>query len=112
MKTIKTIIQEAKIAAFEAAKQTELDLLLRGRADCCGFAWVDIMEYQGKKIRKNSKAGKELVALGCNSYSGLKLWNPSRYPTQNMCTLEAGAKAAAQVLCENGFRAYAGSRMD
>lgn len=112
MKTIKTIIQEAKIAAFEAAKQTELGLLLRGRADCCGFAWVDITEYLGKKIRKNSKVGKELALLGCNSYSGLKLWNPSGYPTQNMCTLEAGARAAALVLSANGFSAYASSRMD
>lgn len=40
------------------------------------------------------------------------IWNPSKYPTQNVSTLEAGAQAAAAVFKRYGFTAYAGSRLD
>ncbi|MCP4493474.1 MAG: hypothetical protein GY820_40140, partial [Gammaproteobacteria bacterium] len=40
------------------------------------------------------------------------IWNPSGYPVQNIDTLEAGARAAAEVLKGSGITAYAASRLD
>jgi len=41
-----------------------------------------------------------------------QLWNPAGYPSQNVDTLEEGARAAALVFRKYGFEAYAGSRLD
>jgi hypothetical protein len=43
---------------------------------------------------------------------GLQLWNPSNFGCQNVDTLEAGARAYAEVLKRYGIQAYAGSRLD
>ena len=80
-----------------------------GDRDCCGFAWVNVWG-----VRSNSKMGKALQAAGFRKdYTGsLQLWNPSKFPTQSLNILEAGAQAAADVFRKYGFEAYAGSRMD
>lgn len=80
----------------------------------CGFAWVNIYP----KHKGNTKAGKEeratLRALGFepNYEKAFQYWNPSRMSVQNVDTLEAGARAGAEVLRKYGFEAYAGSRLD
>ncbi len=111
---IKNITAEACEAAREAADlffQTKL----QGQDQfACGFAWVNLYDAAGKKIRGNTKLGKTLKAAGIRQdYSGVhQLWNPSGHPAQNIDTKEHGAIAAARVFEKYGFKAYAGSRLD
>lgn len=108
---VTAIVNDAMLSAQEAAKRA---LALHGDRDCCGFAWTNIYDYKGTKIRANSKLGKALAAAGIRKdYSGAYcLWNPSKLGVQSMGILEAGAYAAAEVFKMHGFTAYAGSRMD
>ena len=108
---VEQIVNDAMTTAQEAAKR---ELALHGDRDCCGFAWVNIWQHNGNKIRANSKLGKALIAAGVRKdYTGSYcLWNPSKLGVQSMGILEAGAYAAAEVFKAAGFKAYAGSRMD
>lgn len=108
---VQKIVDDAMITAHEAAQRA---LAQHGDRDACGFAWVNIWDYQGTKIRANSKLGRALAAAGVRKdYQGAYcLWNPSKLGVQSMGILEAGAYAAAEVFKANGFTAYAGSRMD
>ena len=103
------IIAEAKQAAYAAADVYFHDALGGVDQYACGFAWVNIYGIKG-----NTKIGKRLALAGVRKdYTGaLQIWNPSSYPVQNVDTLEAGARAAAEVLKRYGFDAYAGSRLD
>jgi hypothetical protein len=98
-------------AAHQARTAAKAFLQKHGDRDCCGFAWVNVYG-----VRSNSKLGKALQAAGFSkSYTGgLQLWNPSKFPTQSLNILEAGAEAYAQVLRDKlGLdKVYAGSRMD
>jgi len=102
------ILNKAQAAAYAAAEQFEDKYFPNGGWGACGFAWVDI------PVKGNTKLGRMLKAAGVSKHwrSGFQLWNPSKYPTQNMDTLEAGARAAATVLQTAGITAYAGSRLD
>ena len=75
----------------------------------CGFAWVNIWGVKG-----NTKLGRAFKAAGYKkSWDGAwQIWNPSKFPCQNVDTLEAGAEAAASFLRKLGLNAYAGSRLD
>ena len=109
LEQLHNIIAEAKIQA-RIASTNYFNNKLGGRDQmACGFAWVDIFGVKG-----NTRLGKQLKTLGFKkSYTGsYQLWNPAEFPCQNIDTLEAGAEAAAQVLEQYGFRAYAGSRLD
>jgi len=109
--SIQAIVDQASEAAHEAALQ-----ILNRQGDCgaCGFAWVNIWEYQGKKIRANSTIGKALTAAGIRKdyTGGFCLWNPAKLPVQSVDVLDQGATAAAAVFKSHGFTAYAGSRLD
>lgn len=106
---VSTIVEEAKVAAFEAADKFFKDKLGGQDAYACGFAWVNIYG-----VKMNTKVGKAMKEAGLRKdYSGsVCMWNPSKYGCQNVDTLEAGAQAAADVFKKYGFRAYAGSRLD
>jgi hypothetical protein len=99
---------DAAQAARTAAKAFHAQ---HGDRDACGFAWVNVWG-----VRSNSKLGKALQAAGFRKdYTGsLQLWNPSKFPTQSISILEAGAEAYAQVLRDKlGLdKVYAGSRLD
>ena len=105
---LKAMIREAQEAAYEAADAFENTHFPNGGWGACGFAWVDI------PVKGNTKLGRMLKAAGVSKHwkSGFQLWNPSKFPTQNVDTLEAGARAAADVFKKYGFTAYAGSRLD
>ena len=105
---IKRIVDEACDAAYKAADTYENDVM-QGGWGACGFAWVNIYGIKG-----NTKIGRRMKLAGVGKdYTGaLQIWNPSKYPTQNVDTLEAGARAAADVFKRYGFTAYAGSRLD
>ena len=98
-------------AAHQARTAAKEALQKYGDRDACGFAWVNVWG-----VRSNSKLGKALQAAGFRKdYTGsLQLWNPSKFPTQSLNILEAGAEAYAQVLRDKlGLdKVYAGSRMD
>ena len=105
---LNVILERAQAAAYSAAEQFENKYFPDGGWGACGFAWVDI------PVKGNTKLGRMLKAAGVSKHwrSGFQLWNPSKFPTQNIDTLEAGARAAADVLKSAGITAYAGSRLD
>ena len=112
--TLTEVINEAQTAAYEAAAKFFNETMQNVDGGCCGFAWVNIYKFNGKKLDGRSKIGKGLKEAGVNkSYTGgFQIWNPSNFPVQNVDTLEAGARAAAEVFTKYGFEAYAGSRLD
>jgi hypothetical protein len=105
---LKRIVEEACDAAYKAADTYENDVM-QGGWGACGFAWVNIHGIKG-----NTKIGRRMkqAGIGQDWTKAFSIWNPSKYPTQNVDTLEAGARAAARVFKHYGFRAYAGSRLD
>ena len=111
---LKTIIEEAKTEAATAAQAFENKYFPDGGWGPCGFAWVDIYKHNDVPLKGNTKMGRAMKAAGVeqNWQRTFSIWNPSKYPTQNIDTLEAGARAAAQVFRKYGFTAYAGSRLD
>ena len=106
---IQQIVAEAGAAAYAAADAFEQEHFPNGGWGACGFAWVNIYGIKG-----NTKIGRrmKLAGIGKDYTGALQIWNPSKYGTQNIDTLEAGARAAAKVFERYGFRAYAGSRLD
>jgi hypothetical protein len=108
------ILNEAKAAAYKAAND-HFQIKLGGRDQyACGFAATRIYGYRGKPLRGNSKIGKALKAAGVdqNYHRVFEIWNPSKFPAQNVDVLEAGARAAARVFESHGFEAAAWSRLD
>jgi len=112
MTVTQDVIQEV---AFEAADAFQKKHFPDNGWGMCGFAWVTVYpDHKG-----NTKLGKQerrvLESMGFRKdWTGksYQLWNPSKYPTQNVDTLEAGAQAAANYLRHHGFKASAGSRLD
>lgn len=97
------IVKEAQQAAYEAADKFFKERLGGRDQYACGFAWVEVYGVKG-----NTKLGRILKELNFSQ----AMWNPAKYPVQNVDTLEAGARAAAEVLKTYGFTAYASSRLD
>ncbi len=111
---LEDIIAEAKVAAKTAAINF-LNKYMNGEDQYpCGFAWVDITKYKGKKIKGNMKIGRMLKAAGIkqNYQRRFQIWNPSGVIVQNVDMKEAGAQAATSVFLKYGFTAHAGSRLD
>lgn len=108
------IIQEAQEAAYAEAERYFNNQLGGQDQFACGFAWCNIGTYNGKKVDGRTKIGKMLAKRGISrNYAGqIQWWNPSKFPCQNVDTLEVGARAAANVLKQHGFDAYCGSRLD
>jgi hypothetical protein len=106
---VEAIVTEAKGAAYEAAMEFFYDKLGGRDQFACGFAWVNIYGIKG-----NTKLGKTLKEAGVRQdyTKAFQIWNPSGMGVQNVDTLEAGARAAAEVFKRYGFEAYAGSRLD
>lgn len=111
---LKEILAEAREQAYQAAQQWENTHYARGEWGACGFAWVELLEHGGNKLKGNTRMGRLLKQVGVeqNWERLFHIWNPSGFPTQNVDTLEAGARAAAEVFRQHGFDAVAGSRLD
>ena len=114
--TTQTLTQELiQATAFAAADKFEQQYFPDGGWGACGFAWVTVYP-QHKGNTKLGKAERAVLAqLGfTKDWTGkaYQMWNPSKYATQNVDTLEAGAQAAAGLLQQHGYTAYAGSRLD
>ena len=112
---LKTIMQEAKTAAAIAAQSFLDDWNAStggnqyGEPMYCGFAWVNIYGVKG-----NTKLGRAMKTAGyTKDYTGAyQIYNPAGYGGQSMDVKEAGARAAALVFEQYGFKAYMGSRAD
>jgi hypothetical protein len=111
---IQEALRAAGAAAYAAADAFFKDQLGGRDRYACGFAWVNIYEHNGVKLKGNTRMGRAMKAAGIRQdyTKAFSIWNPSGYPCQNVDTLEAGARAAAEVLRQYGFTAYAGSRLD
>jgi len=108
---LKDIITEAQQAAYEAAQKTSNESKFHGS---CGFAWLEIVDFEKKPIKGNTKMGRLLKSCGIeqNWDRLFYIWNPAQFPTQSMHVLEAGAEAASNVFNKYGFLTYPASRMD
>jgi hypothetical protein len=106
---LKEIVALACDAAYKTADAYEHRMFPNGGWGACGFAWVNILGIKG-----NTRIGRRMKQAGIEQdwTKAFSIWNPSKYPTQNVDTLEAGARAAAEVFKRYGFEAYAGSRLD
>lgn len=111
---INHMVLEAKEAAYEAADNYYRNRLNGRDQYACGFAWVNIWEHNGVKLKGNTKLGKMLKAAGVRQdyTKAFQIWNPSGLSVQNVDCKEVGAQAAADVFKKYGFTAYAGSRLD
>ena len=110
--TLKSILAEADRAAAGAAAAAYAK---QGSDwDACGFGWVNIYKYAGKKLDGRSKLAKTMAAAGVRQdYTrSFQVWNPGGYGGQSVSIKEAAASAYAHVLKQYGFEAYAGSRLD
>jgi hypothetical protein len=109
------IKNEVATEAFNAADRFFNDKLGGQDQYACGFAWVTVFPEHKGNTRDGKTERKILENLGFRKdWTGkaYQLWNPSKFPCQNVDTLEEGARAAADVLKRHGFKAYAGSRLD
>lgn len=106
---VNDIVREACDAARDAAHKFFQERLGGRDQYACGFAWTSLHGVKG-----NTKLGKMLKLAGVTRdwQRAFQLWNPSGLHVQNVDTLEAGARAAAEVFRRHGFEAYANSRMD
>ena len=107
--TLVEIFAEAKRRAYAAAVEYSQKYFGGADGGLCGVAWVEI-----HGIKDNTKLGRALKKIGIKQdYSrAFSIWNPSGLPVQSVDIKEAGAQAAAEYLCNFGFNAYAGSRLD
>ena len=104
------ILEEAQQAAISASSQ---HIAKYGEGPMCGFAWVNIYQFNGVKIAGNTKIGRLLKKIGVRqdytrAFSQWDNW----YGGQSVDVKESGARAFADVLTQYGFTAYAGSRLD
>lgn len=118
--TIKTVDDLVILfdAAEQAAKKAAVEYFNNkmGGFDggACGFAWVNLYKFNDKKLDGRTKMGRLLKQAGVRQdwQRNFQIWNPAKFGCQNIDTLEAGARAYAEVLREAGFEAYMGSRLD
>ena len=81
----------------------------------CGFAWVKVFPHFKGNTREGRAERRHLAELGFSKdWTGkaYELWNPSDMPVQNIDVKYVGAQAAAQLMKEHGYQAYAGQRLD
>ena len=100
---VEQIVAEAQAAAYDAASKYFQDKLNGVDQYACGFAWVEVYGIKG-----STKLGRILKQIDFSRH----MWNPAKFPAQNIDTLYEGARAAASVLKGYGFDAYACSRLD
>ena len=111
---LKKIIEEAKAVAYMEADNFENKYFPDGGWGACGFAWVNIYEHNGQKIKGNTKMGRLLKSAGVRQdwTRAFQVWGGEWYGGQSIDIKEAGAREYARVLKGYGFTAYAGSRLD
>ena len=109
---LKELLVEAQNKAT-AASMTEYNKYGTDMIGACGFAWVNIYQFNNKKLDGRTKMGRTLKAAGVRKdwQGNFQVWC-NWYGGQNIDIKEAGAREFARVLTDAGFTAYAGSRLD
>ena len=110
-----TELKAIRVEAQNAATARSMEEYTKhGDGWACGFAWVNIYEHNGKKIKGNTKLGRLLKAAGVRQdwTRAFQVWAGEWYNGQSIDIKEAGAQAYADVLRKYGFTAYEGSRLD
>ena len=106
-------LAEAEDAARIAAREA---YAANGNSDwdACGFGWVNIYQFCGKKLDGRTKMARLMKQAGVQQdYTrAFSVWNPGGYQGQSISIKEAAARAYADVLIRKGFTAYPGSRLD
>lgn len=105
------------LALAEAKAATEAQLAKwGGDFGMCGFAWVTVTPKEKGNTKGGRAERKMLESIGFEKdWTGKnwQLWNPAKYPGQNIDIKEAGARAYAAKMRElTGLDAWAGSRLD
>tara|TARA_R100001509_G_scaffold118708_2_gene73082 strand:- start:238 stop:588 length:351 start_codon:yes stop_codon:yes gene_type:complete len=110
---LQEILDDALAAGVAAGNQKLMDWFDGHDGGACGFAWVHIYDDQGRKIRKNSKLGKALEAVGIDKdWQGAHMHWGGGMHCQNIDAKEAACQAFADVFKQHGFEAYVQSRLD
>ncbi len=81
----------------------------------CGFAWVKVYPQHKGNTKEGKAERRDLEQLGfTKDYTGkaYELWNPSEMPVQNVDVKYVGARAAAELMTQHGYQAFAGQRLD
>jgi len=108
------MLEEAHVAAHTAA-QDYLDKHFDGQdGGACGFASCNFVQYNGDTINGRTKVGRALKKAGVtqNWNRQFHLWNPAQIGCQSLDALSAGARAAAKVCEQYGFKMSVSSRLD
>ena len=111
---LECILNTAYDAAHSKAEERFRNVWHGQDGGACGFAWVNIHRYKGRKLDGRSKLGKMFKELGVSQDHNrvFYIWNPGQMRVQCLDVLEAGACEFARVLKKHGFDAYACSRLD
>lgn len=112
---VATLEEQMLAVAYDAANDYFHKYLGGVDRGMCGFAWVTVYPKHSGRSTEGKAERRLLRGMGFElDWTGkaFEYWNPSKFPVQNIDTLAAGAKAAAQLLREHGFKASAGSRLD
>lgn len=113
--TLEDIKLELETEAYARA-QNYFDTVMGGQdRGACGFAWVIIYPKHKGNTKLGKAERKEFEALGARKdWTGKawQIWNPAKIGCQNIDTLEAGARGAANVLKRYGYDAVPQSRLD
>lgn len=104
-----SVSELVELAIKEAQKAANAHHALNPHWYPCGFAWVNIKPARGKVVAHLKSLG---LGRTDDYYGGYTVWNPSGHSSQHMYTLEAGARAFADVLKSAGVKAYVSTRMD
>ncbi len=101
-------------AAHEAATAYYQDKL--GGVDNLphGFVWLKVFPRYKGNTKEGRAERRDLAQLGFSKdYTGkaYELWNPSDMPVQSVDVLFAGAKAAADLMKQHGYRAAPAMRV-
>ena len=103
--------------AEEAARAAAAEAYARnGNSDwdACGFGWVNIYRFDGRKLDGRTRMARLLKSAGVQQdYTrAFTVRNPGGYHGQSISIKEAAARAYADALKSRGFEAYPGSCLD
>jgi len=109
------ILNEAKVEARNSALELLNEEFGGQDSILCGFAWMEILSFNQKRIDGRSKVAKVLRKAGIEYDDYAKKFvirDPSNLSVQNVDVKRAGAQAAANVFNKYGFTCIATSRLD
>lgn len=115
LEQLKSVISDAEQEATRASKNYLRDVLGGRDQFPCGFAWVNIIGFNGQRITGNTKMGKLLKQVGVTQNYGdrkFQAWCPGRIGCQNVGVHERGASTFAHKLQLAGFDVEMGSKLD